>query len=68
MRYNKSNYNRLSADNMYEWNDQEWIVDKNGQIRLWDDAVDNEMETVAINPLYSIDENSIDERNVEVKT
>jgi hypothetical protein len=34
MRFAKGNYNRLMADNMYEWNNQEWIVE------LKDDEID----------------------------
>jgi len=56
MRYVKGNYNRLMADRMFEWNETEWIIDRNGQFKLKDDMNNTEIDTITISPLFSIEE------------
>jgi hypothetical protein len=48
MRYNIENYNRLTADRMLEWQENEWLVDKHGMLKMRDD--DESIETIS--PLY----------------
>ena len=58
MRYERDNYNRLMADRMYDWDRDEWVIDKNGHLMLRDELSDNfrEIDTMTISPLFSTEE------------
>jgi hypothetical protein len=56
MRYEKTKYNRMVADRMFEWQSDEWIIDRNGNLKLRDELSDIEINTITISPVYSLEE------------
>ena len=56
MRFNKSNYNRLTATQLFGLDDNEWMMDKHGHLTLKEEFLDTEIETTTINPAYSVED------------
>ena len=56
MRYDKDKYNRVIADRMFEWQSDEWQIDRNGNLKLRDELSDKEINTITISPVYSAEE------------
>jgi hypothetical protein len=42
MKYNEENYNRLYVSKMYEWKNDEWITDRNGNMILKEELAETE--------------------------
>lgn len=55
MRFNNSNYNRITAQQMFDWTDQ-WIIDKHGNLTLKDELSDSEIDTITIQPSSSAED------------
>jgi hypothetical protein len=49
MRFNDTNYNRIHALDMHDWND-EWIIDKYGDLVLSEEYFNDEITTETIKP------------------